>query len=697
MSRHSTCLPCRTRKVKCDGSLPHCDRCVRTNRSASCAYGLSLHPKRKALALQKGEACIPCRNKKKRCDATRPICQRCTVARYQDECVYDAAPPDPSVELSRPQARRVMARRTSLSGGNLRPRPALSDSSQSPPHFVLQSSHTLTTPPQPGYPVNKGKHESLVQPSQNVPSTASTSFAHVQPLQKRFDRFQHHTTRSHHQSHLMRHGQNHPSDSSSDDNEVEHTAQTSVVIRTTTLVPSSPLLKSTVSNSRASEAVPLRYPHDEYPIQADPKSPYYTFQDTHLIPNPIVRVYMANNTNPKMFSLQTISPDTLSLLFRFEFISHLIQFAIFLPVAKLQAIILGDTSGTFVHPCFIHLAHLIGCHHYQDNRLDYSLNHLELLHLNMVCHTLEAMDRPPQQQPQPRFHTLGQTHRPREEPDPRTQGESEDPFTYAQIRFLLVLFSLLWRNTNVASRLFKSVFSIVERNDIRFVPEHRLLQVQHEREGHAGYAGSLDKDGLPIPEFSESDYERVAFLATLIGADAGLQVFGLAREGEVSWLDLERQFFDELPVAYPTLAQMPLMWRNRGLLLMNHAISLQKLHKGGRDIIQSCKDLIGSHFFAIEGLPTIIALHEGDHEGHLILRCAAIIIHTAMAVLLRTLSQALTAGQGYSTVPVEDQALPVVYRRRCRKSLKDAIKITRGLADPDFPFIDVVMHVGSRS
>ena len=233
---------------------------------------------------------------------------------------------------------------------------------------------------------------------------------------------------------------------------------------------------------------------------------------------------------------------------RFEFVSHLIQFATFLPVVKLQAIILGDTSGSFVHPCFIDIAHLIGCHLHQDNRQDYSLNHFELLHLNAVCRTLEAMDRTPQQQSQPRFHIPGQTHRPRGQSDQKMQGELDDPFTYAQIRFMLFLFTLLWRSTSVASRLLKSVFAIVERNDIRFVPEYKLLQLQHAPGGPAEIAGGFDRDGLPVPEFSESDYERVVFLASLIGADAGLQLFGLSRDSEVSWLDLERQFFDELPV-----------------------------------------------------------------------------------------------------------------------------------------------------
>ena len=128
------------------------------------------------------------------------------------------------------------------------------------------------------------------------------------------------------------------------------------------------------------------------------------------------------------------------------------------------------------------------------------------------------------------------------------QGELDDPFAYAQIRFMLFLYALLWRSTNVASRLLKSVFAIVERNDIRFVPEYRLVLARHTRESLSELAGGFDRDGLPVPEFSESDYERVVFLASLIGADAGLQLFGLAREAEVSWLDLERQFFDELPV-----------------------------------------------------------------------------------------------------------------------------------------------------
>ena len=95
----------------------------------------------------------------------------------------------------------------------------------------------------------------------------------------------------------------------------------------------------------------------------------------------------------------------------------------------------------------------------------------------------------------------------------------------------------------------------------------------------------------------------------------------------------------------------------------------------------------------IQNLPTIIDLHKDDHESHLVLRCASIVAHAAMAVLLRTISQALAAGRVDPPVRAEDSALSMVYRRRCRKELKEAINLTRGIADADYPFIDVTMAV----
>ena len=227
--------------------------------------------------------------------------------------MYDASPPDLPVELSPSQARRVVARRTSLLGDTLKPPSAAPTSNQISPHPDLQPSITPVTPPQPDYPAFESEGVPLAPSPQDPQPTVSASFAHIQPLQKGPDHIQPHTTHPHYRPHQEAyHDHIRPSDSSSNRNQDEATAETSVVVRTATLVPSSPLLKSTVADSATSGA--RSYPQSDHSIQADLTSPYYTFQDTRLVPNPIIRIYLANSVNPKMFSLQNISPDTLGLL-----------------------------------------------------------------------------------------------------------------------------------------------------------------------------------------------------------------------------------------------------------------------------------------------------------------------------------------------------------------------------------------------
>ncbi|KAH9991810.1 hypothetical protein BJV77DRAFT_484252 [Russula vinacea] len=39
--------------------------------------------------LQRGKACLRCRKRKMRCDGTKPSCQQCVRAKKQDLCEYD--------------------------------------------------------------------------------------------------------------------------------------------------------------------------------------------------------------------------------------------------------------------------------------------------------------------------------------------------------------------------------------------------------------------------------------------------------------------------------------------------------------------------------------------------------------------------------------------------------------------------------
>lgn len=61
---------------------------------------------------------------------------------------------------------------------------------------------------------------------------------------------------------------------------------------------------------------------------------------------------------------------------RLLFFVHRVQFGLYFPPAKRQAIILGDTSGIVVHP-FMYFAQLVGCHFYQEPQRVFFLLHLE--------------------------------------------------------------------------------------------------------------------------------------------------------------------------------------------------------------------------------------------------------------------------------------------------------------------------------
>ena len=125
----------------------------------------------------------------------------------------------------------------------------------------------------------------------------------------------------------------------------------------------------------------------------------------------------------------------------------------------------------------------MGCRLHQDGRSDY------------IYQALEGTDQSPQQEFQPRFRFPGQT--------------------LVQIHFLCVTVEMNRRRQSS--------------------PLIELLHHQEERPSGGSRA--------PPRELSESDYERVVFLSSLIGADAGLQFLGPQRRAEPSWLELERPFF----------------------------------------------------------------------------------------------------------------------------------------------------------
>lgn len=107
--------------------------------------------------------------------------------------------------------------------------------------------------------------------------------------------------------------------------------------------------------------------------------------------------------------------------------------------AKEQAIILGDRSGTFVHPVYIDFAQLYGCRTYRLISGDRSLVGLETELGRQLVDTLSEMD-------------------------------AHDTFNYAQAHLIVGASFLTSFEVTAATRYIKDVANIVERSPGDFLP-----------------------------------------------------------------------------------------------------------------------------------------------------------------------------------------------------------------------------------
>ena len=171
------------------------------------------------------------------------------------------------------------------------------------------------------------------------------------------------------------------------------------------------------------------------------------------------------------------------------------------PFSNQQAIILGDKSGTFVHPFYVDFAHLFGCLIYQRRSPKKSFQHLEAGFFAMASESLANV------------------------------RESEDAFTYAQAHWLMAYGYLTQPHYPLAEKYLDLCVRAVERNPVAFLPH----LVRTEGPGDA--------------EISEQSQDRMAFLASLIYHRALLRVrvqdakSGAPPEEAVSWLTVSFSVF----------------------------------------------------------------------------------------------------------------------------------------------------------
>ena len=172
---------------------------------------------------------------------------------------------------------------------------------------------------------------------------------------------------------------------------------------------------------------------------------------------------------------------------RMVFVSLRMMHGSYIPFAKLQAIIIGDLSGAFVHPFFIYFAELSGCHFYQHNRQDYSL----LQHQGALLRaTYEALER---------------------------MRPEDDPLAYAQAQIHMSMAVMSAGNTKIAIGHLRKGVNTIRCFHIAFVPKDAV--------------GGKENAGREIGGYSEEAHERAVFLSKILHFETYLALYVMSLPG----------------------------------------------------------------------------------------------------------------------------------------------------------------------
>ena len=169
--------------------------------------------------------------------------------------------------------------------------------------------------------------------------------------------------------------------------------------------------------------------------------------------------------------------------------------------AKEQAIILGDRSGTFVHPVYIDFAELYGCRTYRLLSGDRSLVGLERELGKQLMNALSEMD-------------------------------VRSAFDYAQAHMIVGANFLVSSEVTTATRYIKHVASIIERSPDDFLPP----------------LNDVPRSSNPL-EPSEEAEERFALIAHIVNCRSLLRIHVL----EKGFRTVHADVIKGLPVRSPDL------------------------------------------------------------------------------------------------------------------------------------------------
>ncbi|KAG5639105.1 hypothetical protein H0H81_006694 [Sphagnurus paluster] len=128
--------------------------------------------------LQRGKACLRCRKRKMRCDGTKPACQQCLRAKKGDACEYDDGKGKTRTQLLRENILRLEQRIKELEDPEyVSPAVVLYD-----PHAHSRSGSSSSSFSSPGDTSLYNANSPLSFPSDSSPTSPNTSWTSLQPI-----------------------------------------------------------------------------------------------------------------------------------------------------------------------------------------------------------------------------------------------------------------------------------------------------------------------------------------------------------------------------------------------------------------------------------------------------------------------------------------------------------------------------------
>ncbi|KAH9934758.1 uncharacterized protein B0H18DRAFT_1114616 [Fomitopsis serialis] len=324
--------------------------------------------------------------------------------------------------------------------------------------------------------------------------------------------------------------------------------------------------------------------------------------------------------------------------YRATFLAHHCQLGISLTEQRLQAIMNGDMSGTYIHPVLVHVAQVIGCRFWQVQRRIVINSSVET---TLLQHVEQAM------------------------------SDTPAPVTRLQVHCILAIYFLLKRQMRERREQLMKAAQVTLHNNIRFDT--------HTAEAFASLENTIDEA-----------HEQICALSQFMYLDKAAAI--VLNDPSLLTSDYDQQL-NMLPYMFPIMTKSNLVViraRSIALLQESHRLAVRwteiMMNMGAFDPQATLNDQtkwyddywelmenVLEHISTLT-VSTLKSSFGGQRELALALKMCTIVSLTAAAELHR-----LLAGHHPDS------------RTKCLNTALEIISITKELRDDDYHFLDPIL------